>query len=181
MIQPEPIHRIRGPRHRAGVVLLFTLIVLTVLVTVVAILASRIAMHKHRQQYMIDYQNARYACDSGMKYALAALPDTSVRLVERSDEPDFSDVFYMTTGQYQQYLAAWAEVLAAQQIEQGGSFGAGTGMSGSGDPLAALAALLCPRASITAAPRFCTVGMNVSRIHPSSPITSGAGRPLTSA
>ncbi len=145
MIQREPIHRIRrGPRHRAGVVLLFTLIVLTVLVTVVAILASRIAMHKHRQQYMIDYQNARYACDSGMKYALAALPDMSVRLVERSDEPDFSDVFYMTTGQYQQYLTAWAEVLAARQLEEDPSFGAGVGagMSGADDPLAGLAALL---------------------------------------
>ncbi|HEV59221.1 MAG TPA: hypothetical protein ENN87_17260 [Phycisphaerales bacterium] len=143
MTHRGPSHRIRrGPRRRAGVVLLFTLIVLTVLVTVVAILASRIATHKHRQQYMIDYQNARYACDSGMKYALATLPDTSVRLVERPDEPDFSDVFYMTTGQYQQYLAAWAEVLAARQIEQGGSFGAGAGMSGSDDPLAALAALL---------------------------------------
>jgi hypothetical protein len=32
-------------------------------------LVSRISLVRHRQQYMIDYQNARYACDSGMKYA----------------------------------------------------------------------------------------------------------------
>src|SRR5581483_9299610 len=37
------------------------------------------------------------------------------------------------------------------------------------------------RASITAAPRFCTVVMNVSPSHASSLMTSGAGRPAMRA
>src|SRR3954452_4288419 len=47
--------------------------------------------------------------------------------------------------------------------------------------LAADAALDAPRASITAAPRCCTVGMNVVSIHARSPTTSAAFLPPTSA
>jgi len=142
-------YRIPPMRHRAyrsGVALLFVLIVLTVLVTVVTILVSRTATHKHRQRYMIDYQIARYACDSGMKYALSVMPDLSVRLVERADEPDFSDVFYMTTGQYQQYLADWAEVLTARRIQEAQENEdldmAGLGTEAGSDALGSLAGLL---------------------------------------
>src|SRR5690242_10247820 len=47
--------------------------------------------------------------------------------------------------------------------------------------LAADAALDAPRASMIAAPRFCTVGMKSFSIHPWSPITSAASSPLTLA
>src|SRR4051794_18507298 len=47
--------------------------------------------------------------------------------------------------------------------------------------LAAEAALEAPRASITAAPRCCTVGMNVFSIQSRSPTTSAAFFPPTSA
>src|SRR5690606_261219 len=47
--------------------------------------------------------------------------------------------------------------------------------------LAALAALLWPRASMMAAPRFCTVGMKDSLIQASSSITLAAGCPLIAA
>ena len=157
----------RRTRHRSGIALLFTLIVLTVLVTVIYILSSRIATHKHRQQYMIDYQNARYACDSGMKYALAAMTDLSVRLIERPDEPDFSDVFYMTTGQYQQYLADWAEVLIARQLEQAQSSDAafGTGSLFGDNPAAGMASMFTGAGS-----------MDPNGVNP----LAGGGMPMTS-
>src|SRR3954453_20765512 len=47
--------------------------------------------------------------------------------------------------------------------------------------LAADAADEAPRASMIAAPRLATVGMNVSRTQASSPTTSSAGRPPTVA
>src|SRR5688572_5731649 len=47
--------------------------------------------------------------------------------------------------------------------------------------LAAEAADDAPRASMIAAPRFCTVGMKSDSIHPWSSTTSAAGFPSTSA
>ncbi|MBN1123499.1 MAG: general secretion pathway protein GspK [Sedimentisphaerales bacterium] len=108
-----------------GMALVFVLIILVVLSTAMYTLSSRIATHKHRQQFMIDYQNARYACDSGMKYALAAMGNLKFKLVERTDQPDFSDLFYMTEKDYQQYLSDWAVVLAERKAMEDDSSGFG--------------------------------------------------------
>jgi hypothetical protein len=94
--------------HRSGVVMLVTLVLLVVLATLGYVLTSKVSSRRHRVQYMIDYQAARYACDSGVKYAMASLENISARLVSRPNEPDFSDVFYMTPEQYDEYLDEWA-------------------------------------------------------------------------
>ncbi|MBN1126409.1 MAG: general secretion pathway protein GspK [Sedimentisphaerales bacterium] len=107
-------------RHRrCGMALVFVLIILVVLSTAMYTLSSHIATHKHRQQFLIDYQNARYACDSGMKYALAAMGNLKCKLAERTDQPDFSDLFYMTQEDYEQYLSDWAVVLAERELMEG--------------------------------------------------------------
>jgi hypothetical protein len=94
-------------KDRFGVVLLITLIVLVVLASIGYTLTTRIAAQRHRDQYIIDYQNARYACDSGIKYVLATLDSVQIKLIDRPNEPDFSDVFNFTDEQYKTFLAQW--------------------------------------------------------------------------
>ena len=95
--------------HRRGIVLLVTLVLLVVLSMLGYTLCARLAARRHRDQYVIDYQAARYACDSAMKFALANLEELEKpALISRPDEPDFSDLFYYTEAEYNQYLADWA-------------------------------------------------------------------------
>jgi len=101
-----------------GVALVLTLVVLAVLTTVVYALASRIAQIKHRQQYIIDYQVSRYACDSAVKYALTAIKQMDFKLIDRKDKPDFSDVFTMDREEYELYLDEWSLKLAQQELEE---------------------------------------------------------------
>jgi len=56
---------------RPGIVLLVTLVLLVVLSALMFTLSTRISAQRHRNKYIIDYQAARYACDSAVKYALA--------------------------------------------------------------------------------------------------------------
>lgn len=94
-----------------------TLVALVVLSGLVYGLVSRISLVRHRQQYMIDYQNARYACDSGMKYAMNTLNTIQLRLIDRKDEPDFSDLFIKDKAEYEQYLADWALYKAQLEMQ----------------------------------------------------------------
>lgn len=94
---------------RPGVVLLVTLVFLVVLSVLGYTLTARVAAQRHRDQYLIDYSKARYGCDSAVKYALATLQDINEpQLIERPDEPDFSDLFMMTEEQHAEFLAEWA-------------------------------------------------------------------------
>lgn len=98
-------------RHndRRGVVLLIALVVLVVLASMGYVLTTRVASQVHRDQYLIDYQNARYACDSGLKYAMASLESgITAKLIDRPNDIDFSDVFSYTQQQYERFLAEWA-------------------------------------------------------------------------
>lgn len=96
-------------RNRLGIVLLITLVLLIVLATLGYTLSARVAARRHRDQYIIDYQKARYACDSAIKYALAMLQDIKTpQLIARPDEPDFSDLFILSETEYQDFLAEWA-------------------------------------------------------------------------
>jgi hypothetical protein len=92
---------------KRGVVLLITLIVLVVLASLGYTLTTRIAAQVHRDQYIIDYQNARYACDSGLKYMLANLEGVTVKPIDRPNDPDFSDIFAFTDEEYKLFLAQW--------------------------------------------------------------------------
>lgn len=102
--------------NRPAVALVLTLVVLVVLTTIVYTLASRLGQIRHRQQYLIDYQVSRYACDSAMKYALTAIKQMNFKLIKREDKPDFSDVFTMDREEYAQFLEEWAQQKAEQEV-----------------------------------------------------------------
>jgi len=101
----------------AGFALLVTVIVLVVLATLTAGLATQLTMAKRRQQYMIEYQRARYGLDSGIKYIISEIPLTSFTCSSRKDEPDFSDLFWMDQEDYNLFIAGWAETATDEQIQ----------------------------------------------------------------
>jgi hypothetical protein len=94
-----------------------TLVLLVVLSALGYGLSSRLAARRHRDQYIIDYSKARYGCDSAIKYAVATLQNINPRLVTRSDEPDFSDLFILSEQEYEELLAEWASQNAANRGE----------------------------------------------------------------
>ncbi|MFQ6034501.1 MAG: type II secretion system protein GspK [Sedimentisphaerales bacterium] len=96
-----------GSLNQPGIVLLVTLVLLVVLATLGYTLSSRVAAQRHRDQYIIDYSQARYGCDSAVKYALATLQELNPQLISRPNEPDFSDLFALSQAEYQQLLAPW--------------------------------------------------------------------------
>ncbi len=93
-----------GTRQRPGVVLLITLVLLVILATLGYTLSNSVAIHRHRHQYIIDYSQARYACDSAVKYALTTLQDINPQLISRPNEPDFSDLFVLSEVEYKELL-----------------------------------------------------------------------------
>lgn len=92
---------------RSGIVLLITLVLLVVLATLGYTLSSRVAAQRHRDHYVIDYSKARYGCESAVKYALATLEEINPELIDRPNEPDFSDLFALSQAQYQEMLEQW--------------------------------------------------------------------------
>ena len=92
---------------RPGFVLLITLGLLVVLAMLGYTLSTRVAAQRHRDKYIIDYSSARYGCDSAVKYALATLEEIDPQLISRPNEPDFSDLFYLTPAEYQELLELW--------------------------------------------------------------------------
>lgn len=94
-------------RSRPGVILLMTLMLLVVLATLGYTLTSRVTARRHRNQYMINYSQARYACDSAVKYALATMEELNPDIIARPNEPDFSDLFALDEAGYQELLAQW--------------------------------------------------------------------------
>ena len=95
-------------RSRSGIVLLVTLVLLVVLSTLGYLLSSQLFARRHRNRYMIDYQIACYGRDSAVKYSLARLQMVEPNLINRPNEPDFSDLFTLDDVEYQQLLAEWA-------------------------------------------------------------------------
>jgi hypothetical protein len=94
-------------RTGCGAVLLVTLVLLVVFSTIAYTVGSTVMMQQHRQQYFIDYQTARYGCDSAVKYAIATLEDLDPQLISRPNEPDFSDLFAMSKEEYKQLIEQW--------------------------------------------------------------------------
>ncbi len=105
-------------RRPAGAALLVSVLVLVVLSSLLASLILRITMVKRRQAYMVEYQRARYALDSAMKYALAVMPNRSFSLTSRAEMPDFSDLFVMNSEEYRLFLETWIETASDDQIEK---------------------------------------------------------------
>ncbi len=108
-------------RNCAGVILLITLVILVILSTLGYTLSARVAARRHRDQYMIDCAKARYACASGLKYALTAMSSLQFQLISRPNEPDFSDVFALSEPEYQKLLDQMALKLAtdSNQVDGG--------------------------------------------------------------
>ena len=95
------------PGSRRGIVLLVTLVLLVVLATLGYTLTGRVAAQRHRNQYLIDYRAARYACDSAVRYSIATMEEINPQLVSRPNEPDFSDLFALDDVQYNELMAQW--------------------------------------------------------------------------
>ncbi len=95
--------------NRRAVVLLVTLVLLVVMATLAFVFTSRVAAERYRNQYVVDYQIARYSCDSAAKYALATLEDINdLQIIARPNEPDFSDIFTLSRAEYREFVAAVA-------------------------------------------------------------------------
>ena len=108
---PTAETKIRSSRHKSGAALVLVIVVLVILTAIVWRVSSAISQWKHRLQYAIDYQNARYAAESGIKYALATIGDNDVNYVSRPNEPDFSDLFTMSDEEYNLMMEQWAAQL----------------------------------------------------------------------
>lgn len=104
--------------NRSGVALILTIVILVVLSTICYTLTARMSLLRRRQEYMINYQKSRYACDSAIKLALTTISQIPLNLVTRENEPDFSDVFAMDHDKYKAFLEAWAERKAAEMAEE---------------------------------------------------------------
>jgi len=100
--------------HRSGLVLLVTLVLLMVLSILGYTITSRVCAQKRRAQYIIDYQSARYGCDSAVKYALAQLEGLAPKLIARPNVPDFSDLFHLSEPEYQAMLEEVAALKASE-------------------------------------------------------------------
>ncbi|OHB61219.1 MAG: hypothetical protein A2167_05280 [Planctomycetes bacterium RBG_13_46_10] len=98
-----------GARRQNGVVLLITLVLLVILASLGYTLSNIVAAQRHRRQYIIDYSQARYACDSAVKYALATLQDINPQLISRPNEPDFSDLFVLSETERRELLGQYAD------------------------------------------------------------------------
>jgi len=107
MMRPVPLKS----SSRPGVVLILTLMVLIVLATLTYQLTVKLADRRRADDYLIYYQGARYACDSALKYALATTEIIDPNYVDRTEAPDFSDLFRMTDFQIDEIRRIWADEL----------------------------------------------------------------------
>jgi len=105
-------------RRRRGIVLVVVLMILVVLTALTTALTLRIKQSRRRADYSINYQEARYACDSALKYVLAVLPDQQYKVVSREGLPDFSDLFWLTQEDYAAYLQAWMDTAEEDKLQQ---------------------------------------------------------------
>jgi type II secretory pathway component PulK len=115
---PEKNKTILSRKCRPAVALVVTLVILVALSSIAYSLYARLAAQRHRDQYLIDYTAARYAADSGLKYALTFIETINPKLIPRPNEPDFSDLFHLTEEEYQQLLDEWAEILSERATNE---------------------------------------------------------------
>jgi hypothetical protein len=113
----EKNKKIHNRKHRPAVALVITLVILVALSSVAYSLYARLAAQRHRNQYFIDYTAARYAADSGLKYALTFAETIKPVLIPRPNEPDFSDLFHLSEEERQQLIYEWVEALAEMAAE----------------------------------------------------------------
>jgi len=103
------------------VILMITLVILVILATLGYTLTAQVAARRHRDQYVIDYSQARYACVSALKYALTSIGGLEAQLISRPNEPDFSDLFAMSELDYQKFIAQFAQEAGAADLADEGA------------------------------------------------------------
>jgi len=108
----------RRSDRRSGVAMILTIVILVVLSTVCYTFAARLSMLRRRQDYMINYQKSRYACDSALKFGLTLINHIPLNMVNRKGQPDFSDIFNMDHETYKAFVQDWAARKAAEQEAQ---------------------------------------------------------------
>jgi hypothetical protein len=116
---------------RSGIALIIVLLILTILSIMAYTLTNRLMMHNGSHQYIIDYQNARYACDSAVKFALTAMADMNDPVpIIRNDALDFSDLFDTNEVIAREIIFEWSQTLTPQQakkyMKHNTDYGAGT-------------------------------------------------------
>jgi hypothetical protein len=104
--------------RRGGVALVFALIILAVLATMGYSIVSKLMAVKHRQNYILNYYKANYACDSATRYGVEEVKNVKFALQSRQVMPDFSDIFVMTAQQYDQLMYEWMVELDQMRIEE---------------------------------------------------------------
>jgi len=110
--------------RKRGVVLIIVLVIL--LSTLGYTITARVSAEKHRDNHIVDYCKAQYACDSAAKYALATIEDiNNPQPIGRANAPDFSDLFALSERQYQDFLEQWAKEMSKEEfrnkVKQSGS------------------------------------------------------------
>ncbi len=133
--------RRRGSSSRRGVVLVLTLMVLIVMATITYQLTIKLADRRRAEEYLIYYQGARYACDSALKYATLTTQLTDAKYADRTEAPDFSDIFRMTDDQLNEVLQAWADRLNDPNEAMDAESGQTDAGEGAGDIMSLLANL----------------------------------------
>lgn len=166
-------------RRRSGVVLILTLLVLIVLATITYQLTVRLMDRRRADDYLIYYQGARYACDSGLKYALATTQIIDPKYADRTEAPDFSDLFGMTDEQIDEILRLWADQLNdPNSLEEAGA--ETTEPNGGSDDLLSLLGRLFGDEAAPAIPEMFTGGALVEPSQLSIPGPYGPPWPLVS-
>ena len=97
---------------------MITLVMVVVLSMLGYMLSSRVSAYRHRQKYVVDYQAARYGCESAIKFALENMNEISPMLISRPNDVDFSDLFSLTDEEIEELKADWAEELALREASE---------------------------------------------------------------
>ncbi|MFI4911456.1 MAG: hypothetical protein ACIAQZ_07290 [Sedimentisphaeraceae bacterium JB056] len=101
-----------------GVALIFALIILAVLATMAYSIVSKLVAVKHRQNYILNYYKAKYACDSATRYGVEKVQNVQFGVKSREGMLDFSDIFALTQEQYDEMVYEWIAELEDIRYEE---------------------------------------------------------------
>lgn len=107
--------------NRRGIALIVTMLVMAILISVTYVAVSKMSARQRRHNYLINYTKARYACDSGTRWAQEEFQQrVTFELQSRAMLPDFSDVFAYDEEDYavlQEQLAEAVEERKAERLD----------------------------------------------------------------
>lgn len=108
-----------SPTNRRGLALIITMIVMSILISLAYVTASKIISRQRRHNYLLNYYKANYACDSASRYAENQFKNSvDLSLKSREYMPDFSDLFLIDYATYKEMLAEFAEAIDLRKQER---------------------------------------------------------------